>query len=406
MPLSPAEIQKRLSELQEKGLLRELRELPQVGGIIPLPAGRIVNLSSNDYLDLAQHPEVTRAAAEAATEWGGGATASRLMAGNHSLFGQIERDLAQMCGTEDSLVFGSGYLLNLGVLTTLARRQDVLFADKLNHASLIDGMKLCDAKTYRYRHLDMDHLDQLLCEQKPAAEGGLQVIVSDTVFSMDGDFAPVAELVEIAERHDAALILDEAHAIGIFGPEGGGLLRQAGLQEKADVVLGTMSKALGSYGGFAACSARMKKLLINHARPFIFSTGLPPAVLAAGRASIAIIQKEYQNDTHPGSDNPLAKGLGRELIDRCDFFRSLLAEQGIDYMPTTSQIIPIHIGDNFKALSIAETLRDQNIFATAIRPPTVPVGTARLRMSVTLAHSEEDLREVAEKLAEVMRGSL
>ena len=396
MPLSPTEIKKRLSAIEEEGLLRELTELPQVGGVIESADARILNLSSNDYLDLAQNQAVQHAAADASLRWGSGATASRLMAGNLSLFGQLEQDLARMCGTEDALVLGSGYLANLGVLTALARRQDVLFADKLNHASLIDGMKLCDAKAYRYRHTDMDHLEKLLREKRPAADGdGLAVIVSDTVFSMDGDFAPVAELVEIAERHNAVLILDEAHAIGVFGPEGGGLLRQAGLQGKADVVLGTMSKALGAYGGFAACSAEMKRLLINRARPFIFSTGLPPAVLAAARASIQVIREAYQNEE---------ENLGRELIERCDFFRAMLTERGIAVEATASQILPIRIGDNLKALSMAQALREQNIFVTAIRPPTVPAGTARLRLSLTLAHRREDLVEVTDAITKTMRG--
>lgn len=411
MPLSHQEIQRRLALLREEGLLRELKSLPQVGGMIQTPAGRVLNLSSNDYLNLANHPEVKQAAVEAALQWGGSSTASRLMSGNMTLFDDLERDLAKMCGTEDALVLGSGYLANLGSLSALVRRQDVLFADKLNHASLIDGMKLCDGKAYRYRHLDMAQLEKLLREKKPLPEsGGIPVIVSDTVFSMDGHFAPVAALVEIAERHNAALLLDEAHAIGVLGPDGGGLLRQQGLVGKADIVLGTMSKSLGAYGGFAACSTEMKQLLINHARPFIFSTGLPPAALGAARASIRIIRQKYQaSEAIPAKDIPnpakdIPKGLGGKLIEKCDFFRALLAERGIDFESTPSQIIPIRIGDNVKALSVAEALRAKNIFATAIRPPTVPVGTARLRLSLTLAHHREDLLFVADTIAEVLKG--
>lgn len=414
MPLASGEIRKRLSTLKDEGLLRSLKTLPRVGGVIQTPAGRILNFSSNDYLDLANHPEVKQAAASAALEWGTSATASRLMSGNLTLFDQLEEELAQMCGTEDSLVLGSGYLTNLGVLAALGRRQDVLFADKLNHASLIDGMKLCEAKAYRYRHLDMDHLEKLLREKKPSPKsGGLPVIVSDTVFSMDGHLAPVAELVEIAERHGAALLLDEAHAVGVFGPEGGGLLRQQKLEGKADVVLGTMSKSLGTYGGFAACSTEMKQLLINQVRSFIFSTGLPPAVLGAARASIAIIRQKHldsKKEEVSDSTNFLvrkhpSKNLGEKLIEKCDFFRSLLTERGIEFETTPSQIIPIWIGDNHRAITVAETLRERNLFVTAIRPPTVPAGTARLRISLTLAHQRDDLCKAVDVIAEVMKES-
>ena len=392
MPLAPGEIQKRLATLQEEGLLRKLKSLPQTGGVVETPAGRVLNLSSNDYLDLANHPDVKQAAADAALQWGSGSTASRLMAGNLALFAKLEADLAQMCGTEDALVLGSGYLTNIGVLSAITRRHDVVFADKLNHASLIDGMKLCDATAHRYRHNDMAYLEKLLRQKKPSPEsGGVPVIVSDTIFSMDGDLAPVADLVEIAERHNAALLLDEAHAIGIFGPEGGGILRQQGLEGKADVVMGTMSKSLGAYGGFAACTSEMKQLLINRTRSFIFSTGLPPAVLGAARASIRLIREQSLNGAN--------QSLGDALIEKCDYFRSLLAERGIEYTATPSQIIPIPIGDNHQALSIAQALRDQNVFATAIRPPTVPPGTARLRISLTLAHTREDLVKVADMIA-------
>ena len=395
MPLAPGEIQKRLATLQEEGLLRKLKSLPQAGGVIETSAGRVLNLSSNDYLDLANHPDVKQAAADAALQWGSGSTASRLMAGNLALFAELEADLTQMCGTEDALVLGSGYLTNIGVLSAITRRHDVVFADKLNHASLIDGMKLCDATAHRYRHNDMAHLEKLLRQKKPTTEsGGVPVIVSDTIFSMDGDLAPVADLVEIAERHNAALLLDEAHAIGIFGPEGGGILRQQGLEGKADVVMGTMSKSLGAYGGFAACTSEMKQLLINRTRSFIFSTGLPPAVLGAARASIRLIREQSLNGAN--------QSLGDALIEKCDFFRTLLAERGIEYTATPSQIIPIPIGDNHRALSIAQALRDQNVFATAIRPPTVPPGTARLRISLTLAHTREDLVKVADMIANTM----
>ena len=369
----------RLEKIENEGLMRSLRTVVQTGGVLHEGGKRVLNFSSNDYLDLANDAQVRRAASDAAMQYGGGSTASRLMSGNIELFNRLETELAGLCGTEDALLFGSGFLGNLGVLGALAQRQDAIFSDRLNHASLIDGMLLSSAKCIRYRHNDMAQLEQLLREKVPA--GGMPIIVSDTVFSMDGDIAPVDDLVELSRKYHAALIVDEAHAIGIFGG-GGGVLCERGLTGQADLVMGTLSKALGSYGGFGAGSSLLKRYLINRARTFIFSTGLPPAALAAGIKSIEIIRER--------------KNIGAELLRRTRFFVGLLEERGFSCQPSASQIVPIMIGDNNKALEAAETLRGRGILATAIRPPTVPVGTARLRLSVTLAHGEDDLRAAAD----------
>ncbi len=387
MPIPEEELLGRLAKINDEGLLRTLKTVDGTGGVMQQADGRVLNLSSNDYLDLANHPGVRQAASRAALDHGGGATASRLMAGNYPLYDLLEADLAQMCGTASALVFGSGFLGNVGALGALCRKQDVILADKLNHASLIDGMLLAGCASYRYRHNDMAHLRRFLQEKIP--DGARAVIVSDSIFSMDGDCAPLADLVALAEEFQAALVIDEAHAIGVFGPRGGGALQAQGLEGKADLIMGTLSKSLGSYGGFAACSAVMREYLINKARTFIFSTGLPPAVLGAARESLRLIREA-------GGE------LGNRLLQNAQFFKDELAALGIRTDPSVSQIIPVLVGANVAAVQAARALQEQGVWATAIRPPTVPAGTARLRMSVTLAHSRADLSAVARTLRQVV----
>lgn len=371
-----------LASLRERGLFRELKALPEVGGKISIEGVKVLNFSSNDYLNLANHPKVKAAAIEATEKLGCSATASRLMAGHLDLHEELESDLARMVGSESALVFGSGFLVNLGVLTALAGRDDEIFADRLNHASLIDGMLLSGAKWHRYRHKDIDHLENLL---KKSKAGGRRIIVTDSIFSMDGDIAPLEELAELADRYEAILVVDEAHAVGIMGEKGGGVCRIPGKEVKPDVVIGTLSKALGGYGGFVACSHSMRSFLINRARSFIFSTGLPPACLSSSRMAVALVES-----TPP---------IGRELLARVQGFHGFLAERGFALTEFESQILPVHIGDNQMALNLAHSLWQKGIMVTAIRPPTVPAGTARLRVSVTMAHSNDDLQFAAEALA-------
>lgn len=375
-----------LDLLREQGLFRELRALPEAGGKISVDGKDVINFSSNDYLNLAGHLQVKAAAMEATEKLGCGATASRLMSGHLELHDALEADLAHMVGSETALVFGSGFLVNIGVLTAIARRDDEIFADRLNHASLIDGMLLSDAKWQRYHHKDIDHLESLLRKRKTR---GQCIIVTDSVFSMDGDIAPLEDLAELADRYEAILVVDEAHAIGIMGARGGGVCRIKGKEIRPEVVIGTMSKALGGYGGFVACSYAMRSFLINRARSFIFSTGLPPACLGGGRKAVSLV------DSTPE--------IGRQLLARVQMFREFLVKEGFSLPGFESQILPIRIGDNQQALNLADSLWKKGIMATAIRPPTVPAGTARLRVSVTLAHSIDDLRFAAEELARSAR---
>ena len=377
-----ANLERTLARLDEEGLRRSLRALPGAGGKLTISGRTYLNFSSNDYLNLANDPRVKAASAEALARWGCSASASRLMTGHLDLHEALEADLAHLAGTETALVFGSGFLTNLGVLSALCGRTDTLFADRLNHASLIDGMRLTGVQHHRYRHGDLAHLEELLA----GPVRGQRVIATDSIFSMDGDLAPLEGLADLARRHDALLVVDEAHAIGIFGPGGAGATRCENHRLEPDVIVGTLSKALGGYGGFAACSKPARDLLINRARPFIYSTGLPPACAGAARGAIAVLESEPD--------------LGARLLENARRFHDLLAEAGFRMPPFESQILPVLVGENQKALDFSQDLWDRGIVATAIRPPTVPTGTARLRLSVTLAHTPDDLAEAARAIAQ------
>ena len=381
-----SDVNRELDRLREHGLFRELKALPEAGGKISVNGKKVLNFSSNDYLNLANHPQLKAAAIKATEQLGCGATASRLMSGHLELHEALEADLAHMMGSETALVFGSGFLANIGVLTALAGREDEIFSDRLNHASLIDGMLLSGAKWHRYRHKDVTHLKTLLKGSEPK---GRRIIVTDSIFSMDGDIAPLKDLADLADRYGATLVVDEAHAIGIMGERGGGVCRIPGQEIAADVVIGTMSKSLGGYGGFVACSKTMRFFLINRARSFIFSTGLPPACLGGSRAAVSLVKSTPE--------------LGTTLMSRVHEFRELLLAEGFSLPEFESQILPIHVGGNLEALHLAKELWTHNIMVTAIRPPTVPAGTTRLRVSVTLAHSIDDLQFAARKLSQTAR---
>ncbi|MBN1257803.1 MAG: 8-amino-7-oxononanoate synthase [Planctomycetes bacterium] len=380
------DINTELEAIANDGLLRRLRTLPASGGKFMLAGREILNFSSNDYLNLSNSPVLKKAASEAIVKYGCGATASRLMSGHLQLHAELEENLAQLTGGEAALVFGSGFLTNLGVITTIAGRNDEIFADRLNHASLIDGIRLSGAKHHRYHHKDISHLQELL---KMSKSQGQKIIISDSIFSMDGDLAPVAELAEIARQYQAMLIIDDAHALGIMGSRGGGICQDLTSVARPNIVIGTLSKALGSYGGFAVCSEEMKTLFINRARSFIYSTALPPASAGAAIAAVNYLK-----------ENP---GLGATLLEKAEQFRKHLTAAGFDIPELQSQIMCINVGDNRKSLALAEILWERGILATAIRPPTVPVGTARLRLSVTLAHEEQDLESAAKIIADAVQ---
>ncbi len=344
------------------------------------PAADVLDFSGNDYLNLARHLAVVTAANEATLRYGAGARAARLMAGSHPYHAQLEQTLADWLGMPATLLYGSGYLANAGTLAALAQKGDALFVDKLVHASIIDGLRLTPAEHIRYRHNDLAHLEKLLASHSGS---GLKIVVTESVFSMDGDTAPLAELIGLARRYEALVFIDEAHALGVHGPHGAGLCSELPANLRPDIITATLGKALGSYGAFCACSTDIKDYLINTARTFIFSTALPPAAIAAAQAAIELC-----------SQNP----LGADLLERAKAFHAhlgLTTQFG-------SQIIPIAVGDNRKAVAMANKLRERNIHVTAIRPPTVPPGTTRLRLSVTLAHTPEQLKHAADVINEVM----
>jgi len=368
----------RLEELRSAGLYRRLRLVSGPQGPRVLLDGReVLLLCSNNYLGLADHPRVRRAAAEASMRWGTGAGASRLICGNMTLHRRLEDRLADFTGSESALLFGSGYLANTGTVAALTRAGEVVFSDELNHASIVDGCRLSRAETFVYRHRDFDHLHWGLRR----AEGRGSLIASDAVFSMDGDVAPLPELVELARRYDCRLLIDEAHATGALGPDGRGAVAEAGLEDQVDVIVGTLGKALGSYGAYVCASNEIVELLINAARPFIFSTALPPSAVAAALAALELVV------ARPARIDRLRRNG--------DLMRRELAAGGLDPGESRTHILPVVVGDADAAVELSERALERGVFVQAIRPPTVAAGTSRLRITVMATHREPELRQAA-----------
>ena len=379
-----------LRQWRADGRERTLNVLPRSGGRFSMDGREYLNFSCNDYLDLSRDPRVLSRASETMTRYGAGAGASRLMTGTLACHAELESALASFQSYPAAVVFGSGCLANVGVLSSVVGRGDVVFADRLVHATIIDGIVLSRAKLCRFPHNDLDQLDSLIKRGAAARRAGVRFLVAtESVFSMDGDLAPLRALCEVASRHEAMLLVDEAHAIGVFGPHGAGLVREHDLGTRVNACTATLSKAMGSYGGFVACSEDLQALLINRSRPFIYSTGLPPSSVGAALAALEIIRVE--------SD------LGPTLLARAELFRRQLRELGLNVMQSESQIIPLLIGANEAALRFSARLKAKGILASAIREPTVPRGTARIRLSVTLAHAEDDLQQAAAAIAETAR---
>ena len=362
-----------LDELRSAGLFRELREVHSAQGArVWLDGREVVLLCSNDYLGLAGDPRLRAAAAEFAERWGAGAGASRLVSGGMVPHRRLEEELAAFKGSEACLLFGSGFLANTGIIAALAGPGDVVLSDSLNHASIVDGCRLARAQTVVYPHRDVDALAHGLA----AAAGRDAVIVTDGVFSMDGDLAPLVAIVELAQRHGARVVVDEAHATGVVGAGGRGLVAELGLEREVDVVVGTLGKALGSYGAFACCDARTASFLVNRARTLIFSTALPPPSLGAALEGLRILREEPERVAR----------LHRNA-------RLLRTELGLT--PDPMPIVPLVIGDPAAAMHACRAALERGVFAQAIRPPTVPEGTSRLRLVAMATHAEDDLRRAA-----------
>jgi len=379
-------VAQRLEELRESGLYRRLRliEGPQ-GPRVTLDGREVLLLCSNNYLGLADDPRVREAAAEAARRWGAGSGASRLISGNMDVHRTLEARLAEFTGAEAALLFGSGYLANTGTIAALAGRDEVVFSDELNHASIVDGCRLARAETFVYRHADLEHLEHGLRE----AGGRGALIVTDGVFSMDGDLAPLAELVELARRYKCRLMVDDAHALGALGPGGRGSVAAAGLSGEVDVVVGTLGKSLGSYGAFAGASAETIDFLVNSARPFIFSTAPPPPAIGAAAAALEILEAEPE--------------LVERLQANAETLREALDAEGLAAPGSTTQIIPIGVGEAEPTMRLCELALERGVFAQGIRPPTVPAGSSRLRLTVMATQQPAELREAARSLGAAAR---
>lgn len=374
-----------LNTAAAEGRQRHVRTRQQTDGKLTLDGRPVVNLSSNDYLNLARHPRVVEGARQALAAWGAGAGASRLVTGSLECHAQLEQRLAAFKNRPAALVFGSGYLANLGTIPALVGREDTVYADRLIHASLLDGIALSHARLVRFRHNDAGHLAEHLARGRK----GRALVIVESVYSMDGDLAPLADITALTRHHEAMLMVDEAHATGIFGPRGGGCVNAAGLTNDVPIAMGTLSKALGGYGGFIAGSETLRALLIQQARAFIYTTAPPPATIGAALGALDVLEAD--------------PALGARLLARAHGFRNALQAAGLDTMNSASQIIPLRVGDSGQALALAARLETQGILAVAIRPPTVPPGSARLRLSVTLALEPDTLERAATTIADAAR---
>ncbi len=362
--------------------------------VVPLGRGRIrvdgrelLNFSSNDYLGLANHPALIERSRQWTAAWGTGSTASRLVCGNLEPFERVEHRLARGKGSEAALVFNSGFQANSTILDSLLSRRvlgadPLVYSDRLNHASIHHGLRAAGVRQIRYRHNDLNHLETLL--KRDRAAGRPRFILSETVFSMDGDRADVAGLIELKKRHGAFLYLDEAHAAGVLGPDGFGLA--ADHPGAVDLTMGTFSKGLGGFGAYAACSATLRDYLINQCSGFIYATALPPGVLGAMDAALELL--------------PTLGAARQNLLAESERLRRAFGAAGLDCGPSSSQIIPLLLGDDEKALAMSRTLENRGILAIAIRPPTVPPGGSRIRFSLSAAHAGTDV----DRLIDVVTG--
>jgi 8-amino-7-oxononanoate synthase len=380
------DVAERLAELRERGLYRRLRLIEGAQGpTVTLDGRPVILLCSNNYLGLADRAEVREAAAEAALRLGAGAGASRLISGTMEPHLELERRLASFKGYGSSLLFGSGYLANTGVIAALAGRDEVVFSDELNHASIVDGCRLSRAETFVYRHGDAEHLAWGLRQAGERAA----LIVTDGVFSMDGDVAPLPELLELARRHRARLMVDEAHATGAVGPGGRGSVSAAGLSGEVDVVVGTLGKALGSYGAYACAGAETIDFLVNTARPFIFSTAPPPSAAAAALAALAVLEAEPE--------------LVAQLQRNAETLRAALGAEGLGVGASATQVVPVEVGAAETTMELCERALRRGVFAQGIRPPTVPEGSSRLRFTVMATHRPEELAGAAREVGGAAR---
>lgn len=376
-----------LSDRKDQHLYRQRRVLESAQGAEVVVDGKpYLNFCSNDYLGLANHPEIIAAAKQAVDDYGVGSGASHLVCGHSRVHHQLEDALAEFTGRDRALLFSTGYMANLGVINALVGKQDAIFEDKLNHASLLDAGLLSGARFQRFLHNDLNNLETRLAK----APEGRKLIAVDGVFSMDGDFSPLPALAALAERYQAWLMVDDAHGIGVLGKQGAGCSEHFQLdQQQLPILMGTLGKGFGSFGAFVAGSDTLIETLIQFARPYIYTTAMPPAVAAASLASLSIIRRDAERRAHL-----------QQLIED---FKHGASQLGLAIMPSDTAIQPLVVGESDKALAISEALAAQGFLVSAIRPPTVPKGTARLRITLTAAHSQRHIQQLLDALAKVCR---
>jgi len=379
-----------LENLAERGMLRSLRTVETAQGPHVRVDGRdVLLLCSNNYLGLAGHPALVQAAQEATARYGAGSGASRLVSGSMLPHVRLEERIASFKGTERALLFNSGYAANTGILQGLFGPDDVIFSDALNHASIIDGCRLSQARTVVYPHADAGALEALM-NTEASDRRGRWLIVTDGVFSMDGDRAPLPELVRLKERFDALLMVDDAHGTGVLGATGRGTGEEFGCLDRIDLHMGTFGKALGCAGAYLAAAGAVIDILINRSRSFIFSTSLPPAVAASAAVAIDLLE------------SPEGAGRRSDLLRNRRVFAGRLLAEGVDLLASTTQIVPVLTVDPKPTMQAAEVLLERGIFLQGIRPPTVPEGKCRLRATLMADHHPAELAQAAETILVVL----
>lgn len=376
-----------LAEVERQGLyrLRQAIDSPQ-GAEIIIDGRRLLNFSSNNYLGLANHPEVVEALRHGAVRYGVGAGASHLVCGHHRVHKALEEDLARFTGRERALLFSSGYMANLGVVSTIVGRHDTIFQDRLNHASLLDAARLAAARLKRYTHADPTALQLQLVSNTSKRK----LIITDGVFSMDGDMAPLPDLVKYAQAHHASLMVDDAHGLGVIGQDGRGSVLHFGLtEEEVPILVGTLGKAFGTFGAFVAGPHDLIELLVQRARTFIYTTALPPALVEATRVALRLAQQESWR---------------REVLyERVNYFRKGASALHLPVMPSHTPIQWIVFGDNQKVLEAGQKMREAGFLIGVIRPPTVPMGTARFRITFSADHTKLHIDALLDALVRVSR---
>ena len=374
-----------LEFLKKENLYRTLREVesPQSAAMV-IDGKRVVQFSSNDYLGLANHPRLKAAAQEAIETYGSGAGASRLVSGNLVLNGQLEKKISHLKKQESGLLFNTGYMANMGIINALVGEGDVIFSDQLNHASIVDACRMSKAETKVYPHKDMDALEEVLRKSEHYKQ---RLLVTDGIFSMDGDIAPLPDLVKLTDRYECVLMVDDAHGTGVLGANGGGTGEHFGLEDKIDVSMGTFGKALGGFGAFAAGDRTLRPFLINCARSFMFTTGLPPAVIASALAALELLEEE--------------PALREKLWENVHFFRRGIEKLGFTINQSETPIIPLLVGDASLTMQMGEMLFKKGVFMQGIRPPAVPQGSSRLRITIMATHTVEQMEYALEALEAV-----